>query len=513
MVHFVLDAVEALDLRQVRVNSRGTGSEQYPPRMMLALLIYAYANGTFSSRQIEGMTYSQVSVRYLCANTHPDHDTICTFRRQNKALLEEAFAKVLELAQEMKLLKVGTVAIDGTKVKANASKHSAVSYGRAGELTEQLRLEVASLVAKAEAADSVPLEDGLSIPAEIARREDRMARMAAARAAIAERERQRKSEEQAEYEAKKAERAARREKGQRVGGREPQAPAPEPEAKAQINFTDAQSRIMKVGNGHFEQAYNAQAAVDIETLLVVGQRVSNEVNDKQQLVPTLESIPASLGRPDKVLVDSGFYSEAQVRGVEEQIGCGVSGPARDKQEEPGETAETETAMPSGIVVYAAVGKATHHRSVADLEARPEPEEPPQDATMQDQMRYRLSTKAGKALYRQRKQTVEPVFGIIKSVLGFRQFSLRGLDNVALEWTLVTLAFNIKRLHRMQQAKAAPAGHSRGRARRQNHSANRTAPFWGAPVRRPKLPMLASWVFAGLAAQDWPVLRILSPTGC
>jgi transposase len=401
LVHFILDAVDALDLRQVQINTRGTGSEQYPPAMLLGLLIYSYATGTFSSRRIEQSTYDSVPVRLLTADTHPDHDTLCTFRRENKDLLTESFVRVLQLAQQLKLLQFGqlTVAADGTKVLAHASKHSAVSYQRAEEMIEQLEAEVKQLLAKAEQADATPLHDGLSIPEEITRRQERKAALA----------------------------GARKERGEKLGGKPPKAPTPEPDAKDQHNFTDPESRIMKAGNGqHFEQSYNAQAAVEVQSRLIVGQRVSQAPNDKQELAPTLASIPASAGLVAVALVDSGFYSEAAVQQVE--------APADGKA--------------SGPTVYAAVEKTGHHRSVNDLEVKPEPEPPAVGASMTDVMRHRLQTSAGKTLYKLRQQTIEPVFGIIKSVLGFRQFRLRGREKVSLEWTLVCLAYNLKRLHRL-----------------------------------------------------------------
>lgn len=424
LVHFVLDAVEILPLQGFRVNRRGTGSEQYPPRMMLALLIYSYATGTFSSRAIEGLTYSHVSVRYLCANTHPDHDTICRFRVENKALLEEMFVKVLELAAELKLARVGTVAIDGTKVAAAASKHGAVSYGHAGKLIQRLQEEVQALLLKAQAADSVPLKDGLSIPEEIARREERQQKLRAARVAIEARFAQQHAAEQVAYEAKIEARRAKRERGVAVRGREPKPPATEPDAKMQYNFTDPESRIMKAGNGpHFEQAYNAQAAVDTQSLLIVGQRVSNAPNDKEQLQPTVASIPASLGQPDAAIADAGFFNASQIEAVENQ-GQGNG----------------------SITVYAAVQRMSHNRPLAEYEAHPEPPMPPADAPLAERMCHRLNTPAGKAIYKLRKQTVEPVFGIIKEVLGFRRFSLRGESKTSSEWTLVCLAWNMKRLH-------------------------------------------------------------------
>ncbi len=429
LVHLVLDAVAALDLHQVKVNERGTGSEQYPPPMMLALLIYSYATGTFSSRRIEQSTYDSVPVRLLTGDTHPDHDTICTFRRENQALLSESFVKVLQLAQQVKVLQFGqiTVAVDGTKVLANASKHSAVSYQRAGQMMEQLELEVQQLLAKAEHADSTPLQDGLSLPAEITRRQERRAALERARAQIEARAQARYAVQRAEYEKQMAERAAKKERGEKVGGQPPRAPRPEPGPRDQYNFTDPESRIMKAGNGqHFEQSYNAQAAVEIQSRLIVAPRLSDAPNDKEQLVPDVQAIPQQAGSLRAVLVDSGFYSEKAVRQIEQR-------------------ADGE---PSGTVVYAAIDKTSHHRRVTDLEQKPEAEPPPAGASPTEVMRYRLKTSAGKALYKLRQQTVEPVFGIIKSVLGFRQFLLRGLAKASLEWELVCLAYNFRRLHWM-----------------------------------------------------------------
>jgi transposase len=429
LVHFILDAVEALDLRQVKVNPRGTGSEQYPPHMLLGLLLYSYATGTFGSRRIEQSTYDSIPVRLLTADTHPDHDTLCTFRRENQALLSESFVKVLQLAQQLKVLKFGqlTVAADGTKVMASASKHSAVSYERAGEMIAQLELEVQQLLAKAEQADLTPLQDGLRIPEEITRRQERKAALAQARAEIEARAHARYTAPLAEHEQKLAERAAKKERGEKAGGQPPEGPAPTPQPGDQYNFTDPESRIMKAGNGqHFEQSDNAQAAVEVESRLIVGQRVSQSPNDKQELVPTLAAIPVPVGPVVAALVDSGFFSAAAVEQVE----------------------QTASAAPTGTLVYAAVEKSGHHRSVADLEVQPDPGPPAAEASVKEVMRYRLKTAAGKALYKLRQQTVEPVFGIIKSVLGFRQFRLRGREKGSLEWTLVCLAYNLKRLHRL-----------------------------------------------------------------
>jgi len=438
LAHFILDAVEELDLRQIKVNERGTGSEQYPPRMLLALLLYCYATGGFSSRRIEQATHDSVPVRMICGDTHPDHDTLCTFRRANKALLQETFVRVLELAQALKFLQVGqiTVAVDGTKVLAHASKHSAVSYEHAGKTIALLELEVKALLAKAEHADSTPLQDGLSIPAEVSRRQERKAALQKARAEIEARAQARYALALAEHEKQLAERAAKKERGERGGGKPPAAPSPGPAPGDQYNFTDPESRIMKAGSGqHFEQSYNAQAAVEVDSRLIVGQRVSQAPNDKQELVPTVAAIAAPVESVASVLTDSGFYSEAAVGLVE----------------------QTPAGEPTGTTVYAALEKPGHHRTVSDLEQREEPAAPAPGAPLSEVMKHRLKTHAGKAKYQLRQQTVEPVFGIIKSVLGFRQFLLRGLEKVKLEWTLICVAYNLKRLHRLGGLKLAVAG--------------------------------------------------------
>jgi transposase len=422
LVHFIMDAVGELDLGGARINERGTGDEQYPPGMMLGLLIYSYATGVFRSRQIEKTTFESVPVRLLCADTHPDHDTICAFRRQNQALLQSSFCQVLEMAARCGVLKVGgiTVAIDGTKVLANASKHAAVSYQRAGEQMRELDLEIEQLLAKAEQADATPLEDGLSVPEEVQRRQERKALLAKARVEMEARAYARAQAERGEYEAKVAAREEKRRQGRKPGGKEPQPPSETPGPKDQYNFTDPESRIMKAGSGeHFEQSYNAQAAVEVDSRLLVGQRVDNAPNDKEQLTPSLAAVAAEAGPVREVLVDSGFVSEAAVSQLEQ--------------------------VAPAVVVLAAVRRERHGRTVAQLEKKEDPPAPPSDAPFLERMAHRVSTRQGRARYKLRQQTVEPVFGIIKEALGFRRFSLRGLQKAALEWTLVTLAYNCKRL--------------------------------------------------------------------
>ena len=429
MAHFILDAVQEMDLRQARVNDRGTGSPQYPPGMLLPLLLYCYATGVFSSRRIEQATYDSVPVRMICGDTHPDHDTICTFRRDNKGLIGETFVRVLELAQALKFLQVGqiTVAVDGTKVLANASKHAAVSYQHAAKTVQQLDIEIKELLAKAEQADSTPLEEGLSIPQEVQRRQERKAKLAAARAEIEARAKARAAAELAQYKAKLAERKAQKDPGEKPRGPEPKEPSQEPKPSDQYNFTDPESRIMKAGSGqHFEQSYNAQAAVEVDSRLIVGERVSQAPNDKQELAPSVAAIAKPVESVAAVLADSGFYSEAAVRTVE----------------------RTEQDQPTGTTVYAALEKKEHHRMVSDLEKKQEQSAPEPGASISEVMKHRLKSAKGRAKYKLRQQTVEPVFGILKSVLGFRQFLLRGLEKAQLEWTLVCAAYNLKRLHRL-----------------------------------------------------------------
>lgn len=433
LVHFILDAVEQIPTGHLRVNHRGTGSEQYPPTMMLALLIYGYATGRFGSRTIEAATPSDVAVRYLCANHHPDHDSICTFRKQNKAAFEAAFVTVLQLAHQLRLTRVGSVSVDGTKIQANASKHAAVSYQRAGELITRFQLEVAELMTRAETADGKEAKEPLDIPAELARREKRIESLKHARQIIEAQARAMAEVKRPEHDAKVAERQAKRDAGKKPRGPEPQAPGEEPEPKAQYNLTDPESRIMKAGNGkHFEQAYNAQAAVD-EAMLIVGQRVSVAPNDKEELAASVQAIsPVVIAEVTAVLADSGFYSEAAVQAVEQK----------------------SDGTASGLTVYAAVDKQSHHQSVADLLPQPEPPELPEHASAKEKRARRLKTQAGRTLYKLRKQTVEPVFGIIKEVMGFRRFLLRGREKVSLEWLLVCVSYNLKRLFTLKKLAVA-----------------------------------------------------------
>jgi transposase len=432
LVYFVVDAVKQLNVRAFKVNRNGSGSEQYPPDMMLTLLIYCYAVGIFSSRRIESATYTDVAVRYIFAGTaHPDHSVICTFRTENKAAFEQAFVRILALAQAMGEVKhVGGISVDGTKIKANASKHKAVSYKYAKEMMQKLEEEVKQLMKKAEDEDSTPLETGLTIPEEITIRKERLAKLELAKQEIEARYEVIEQQEQAEYEAKvKAREAKKKETGKNPRGKVPTPPSETPPDGMQFNFTDKDSRIMKAGNGQqFEQAYNAQAAVDTEnSMLIVGGYVTNHANDKQELAPTVASVSPLAREVSDVAADTGYFSAQAIETIEQGT-----------KDEQGNTHP-------GQIVYCAMGRQEHHRTVADIEKKAEPAKPAPDAPMKEQMAYRLQTAEGKAKYKRRKETVEPVFGIIKQVMGFRQFMVRGIEKVNTEWQLVMTAYDLKKL--------------------------------------------------------------------
>lgn len=419
LARFIVEVVDQLDLSNLTRQYAGRGSKAHHPAILLAILVYGYATGVFSSRKLERATYDSVAFRYIAAGTHPDHDTLATFRRRFLDELADLFVQVLELAKEMKLLKLGNVCLDGTKIHANASRHSALSHGHIEKLEVQLKAEVQELLSLAEQADQADVPDGVSLPEEIKRREDRLAAMAVAKAKIAARAEERYQREKAEYDGKIARRAAKeRDTGKKPGGKPPTAPGAGPKDGDQINLTDEESRIMPVSGGGFEQAYNAQAAVDAATMLVVATGVTQAPNDKEQIEPMLATLKAqaqTLGIVDCLIADTGFSSNKNIKACE--------------------AAHVEPLI--------AVAKEAHHPNWRERHS--EPAALPDDATPMQTMAHRLKTKAGRARYALRKQTVEPVFGIIKSVMGFRQFSLRGLQKVTGEWTLVCLAWNLKRM--------------------------------------------------------------------
>ena len=425
LARFVVDVVAELDLSGIYARYGLRGGEAYAPEVLLALLFYGYATGVFSSRKIEKATYEMLPFRFVAGGLHPDHDTLANFRKTFRAEITELFVQVLLLAQAAGYLQLGNISIDGSKVHANASKSQAVSYKRLLELETQLHAEVEQLFQLAEQADRQAMPAGLNVSDELALRQDRLARLAAAKQVLQARAQERQAAEQAEYAAKlreRAEKAART--GRKPRGRPPTPPASgEPQDKDQYNFTDPESRIMKsASSAGFEQAYNAQVAVAQNSLLIVACSLSNHPNDKAEAEPTLAALPAALGTPAAAALDNGFWSEKNLAALEQRH----------------------------IEPYIATGREPHHQSWQERFAA-EPEPPAAEASPQVKMAYKLRTEIGQAIYRLRKCTVEPVIGIIKAVLGFRQFSLRGLDAADGEWCLVCLAFNLKRLHTLAWA--------------------------------------------------------------
>jgi hypothetical protein len=381
-------------------------------------LFYGYATGVFSSRKLEQASYDSVAFRFITGDSHPDHDTIASFRKRFLKELEGLFVQLLVLAKVMGLFNLGNVSLDGTKIKANASKHKAMSWGYANKLEAQLRREVQELFRRAEQADAED-EPEIDIPDELARREDRLAAIEQAKAEIERRARERFEAEQAEYEEKLKKRKEQEEKtGQKARGRTPKPPQAGPGDKDQVNFTDEASRIMPSSEG-FVQAYNAQAAVDVGTHLIVENHITQQPNDKQEVEPTLKRLNAvedRLGKPEGLLADAGYFSEDNVK--------------RCQADE--------------ITPYISDNRERHN---LPLEARFQSPPPcPEDADAVTAMVHRLRTPEGKAVYAKRKSTVETVFGVIKGVLGFRQFHLRGLDSAQGEWNLVCMAWNLKRMY-------------------------------------------------------------------
>jgi transposase len=429
LARFVADVVEELDLAPVYRSYAGDGRglAAYQPSMMVRLLVYGYCLGVVSSRKIERATHEDVAFRYLSADTHPDRDTIASFRKRHLEALAGLFVQVLRLCGKAGLVKLGHVAIDGTKIKANASKHKAMSYDRMKETEQRLQREVEELLRRATEVDEA--EDaqygkgkrGDELPEELARRESRLKKIREAKAALEREAREKAERQRAEAGAKIAERREREARtGKKPGGQDPKAPDPEqaaPEPKAQRNFTDPDSRIMVDGanKGSFIQAYNAQAAVDSQAQVVVAAEITQQGNDSRQLVPMIEAVAANMGRkPEAVSADAGYWSEANVS--DERV--------------------------AGIDLHIATGRRKHGERV---EAANGP--PPEGAHAKQAMEHKLRTEEGRAIYKMRKAIVEPVFGQTKERRGFRRFGFRGLGNVRLEWRLVCLTGNLLKLFR------------------------------------------------------------------
>lgn len=420
LARFIVEIVAQLDLTLIKASYAGRGSKAHHPEMLLALLFYGYATGVFSSRKLERATYDSVAFRYIAANDHPDHDTIATFRKRFLSELTPLFVQILLIAHQMNVLKLGKVSLDGTKIKANASKRRALSWKHACKLEKQLKTEVEALMRQAEEADRADIPDGLDIPEELARREKRLAAIGEAKAAIERRAAKRHAEEQADFEKRLAGRKDKEQKtGKKTRGKEPKPPEPKLRDKDQVNLTDEESRIMLTPGGGFEQCYNAQASVDIETMLVVGQHLTQNSNDALEIEPALAALnklPEELGTIDALLADAGYFSQNNV----------------------------DSCLGKKVLPYISSHRDGHNQSLKERFSEPPPL--PENADSVTEMKHRLKTKDGREIYAKRKCTVEPVFGIIKAVMGFRQFLLRGVESVRGEWNLVCMAWNLKRMH-------------------------------------------------------------------
>src|SRR3990170_5452904 len=421
LARFVVDVIAQLDLRKIYEHYAPQGGEAIAPEILLGLLFYGYATGLFSSRKIEKATYESIPFRFIAGGLHPDHDTIANFRKTFLAEIQELFVQILLLAQAAGVLKLGNISLDGSKIHADASKSHAVSYKRLIELEAQLRQEVNELFTLGEQADQgdVRLPEGLVIQDELAIRQERLANLAKAKAVLEARAKERFEAEQAEYQAKLREREAKARKHHRKPkGRHPKPPEPGPRDKDQYNFTDPDSRIMKNStNDGVDQHYNVQVATEQESLLIVANTLSNHPNDKQEALPTLNALDPEVGKPGAAAMDNSYFSQTNIDACQKR----------------------------GIEPYIATGREPHHQDWRSFLAEL-PEPPGEEASPKEKMAYKLQTEIGKAIYRLRKSTVEPVIGIIKEILGFRQFSLRGLWAAAGEWCLVCLAFNLKRMH-------------------------------------------------------------------
>ena len=419
LARFIVEIIALLDMGAFYTHYAPVGGEPIAPEILLGLLLFGYATGVFSSRKIEKATYESIPFRFIAGGLHPDHDTIANFRKTFRSEIAAIFVQVLVIAQQAGILKLGNISLDGSKIHADASKSHAVSYGRLLKLETQLRAEVEELMAMGDKTDQSELPTGLDIETEITFREGRLVNLAEAKRVLEARAQERYAAEKAEYEAKlRAREEKARETGRKPRGRGPKPPVAGPGEKEQYNFTDPESRIMKnCTDKGVDQHYNVQVGVDQESLLIIAHTVSDHANDKAEAIPTVDAIPSVVGKPQAAALDNGYFSLENIAQLEAR----------------------------GIEPYIATGREPHHKSWQQrFAAQPIP--PADDASPMVKMAYKLQTDIGRIIYGLRKSTVEPVIGIIKEVLGFRQFSLRGLTAVAGEWCLVCLAFNLKRLH-------------------------------------------------------------------
>jgi transposase len=400
LARFVVDVVEEMDLCSVYSSYSGKGSIPYDPKLLLSLLFYGYSTGVFSSRKIETATFDSVAFRFIAGNHHPDHDTISSFRKKNLSKLKGWFKEILLIGNELGLIKLGNIFIDGTKIQANASKHKAMSYKRMKQLEERLPCEIDELMALGQQQDDINDASTVDIPDEIKRREERLTKIGEAKKVIEARRKETSDQEKAEFDKnKKARQKKEKETGKKIRGKKPKEPSPEPQDKDQYNFTDPESRIMKTNKG-FDQCYNAQIATN-EEMIIVGNYANAHHNDKQEFLPTIESVPKEL-KPQitSAVADRGYYSQYNIENC-----------------------------PKGINPIIAKSKEKHNNYIEEIL------HPKKDKE--------------KEIYRKRKHTVEPVFGIIKEVLGFRRFSFRGEENIDKEWGLVCLAYNLKRMFKLK----------------------------------------------------------------
>lgn len=423
LAYFIMDVVNGLDLSPIyqSYDSSKGGQPPFDPKMMTGMLLYAYCVGIPSSRKIEKATYQQIPFRVLTADQQPDHDTIAEFRKRHLKALSGLFVEALRLCQKVGLVKLGHVSLDGTKVKANASKHKAMSYGRMEKKAEELEAEVKRLLEQAQAVDDD--EDsrygkgkrGDELPDELRFKQDRLKKIKEAMKSL-------EAEAKAKADAKRQEiqqkEQALQKEGKKRRGKKPKDPSDKPEPKAQRNFTDPESRIMKDGaSKSFEQSYNCQAGVDEKSQVIVAANVTQEPNDKQQVKPLVEDIKKNTegDKPGKISADSGYFSETNVDYLEAER----------------------------IEGFIATGRQKH----GDVPATAGRGRIPKDATKQERMSRKLRTKKGRETYSKRKHIVEPVFGQIKEGRGFRRFLLRGLENVSAEWDLICLTHNLLKLFR------------------------------------------------------------------
>lgn len=409
-VHFYIAAVDELDLSALKVNRRGSGSPQYPPRMMLTLVLYCYSHGLLSSRKIEKATYENLAVRYLTGDTHPDHDTICTFRAENGEAIRQAFVGMGKLAQRLEILKLGTVSVDGTHIKANASKHKSLRYDRIRELEAKLEADIADLLEQARSADSSENDSEHKLPKEVRRRQALRRRLQDAKAEL----------EAQHAEANEPDNDSDDDhKGSDDGGSRKVCSESTPPDSAQINLTDSDSRIMRKSRyDSYTQAYNAQAAFDADgTQLILATSVIQTPSDSGALEPAVEEVESTLGNVEKVVADTGYRNIEAIERLET----------------------------GGTDVYVATGAGDHNWRRYDFR-------PPKKTAKRElkhptlrAMREKIRSEAGRKIYSKRARSAEAPFGTIKQTLGYRQFLRRGLKAVSEEWTLVCLAYNAKRL--------------------------------------------------------------------